>query len=169
LADLDDQPAQAEIRFANCDHLGAVNLRGTGFATRNPDRRVLTSVVGGEKTKVALNVANLAGFLLAKAAAARQRRKEKDWYDIVFVLLHNDKGGLDYAINQSLAEFGKEITGEARNSLEDLQANFANPRSQGARAYAEQIVIDHLALDLASSAAEAVIAVRSYTEQLLVT
>lgn len=52
LADLDDQPAGAEV-----------------------------------------NVTGLAGFLLAKTAAVRERRKPKDWYDLAFVLLHNDLGG----------------------------------------------------------------------------
>ena len=32
------------------------------------------------------------GFLLAKTAAAYSRRKEKDWYDIAYVLLNNDYG-----------------------------------------------------------------------------
>jgi len=35
LADLDDVPAEHTVNFDKCKQLGAVNLRGTGFATRN--------------------------------------------------------------------------------------------------------------------------------------
>src|SRR5713101_5510361 len=33
LADLDDAPAQSTVKFNDCETLGAVNLRGTGFAS----------------------------------------------------------------------------------------------------------------------------------------
>lgn len=167
LADLKDQPAQAEIRFADCDQLGAVNLRGTGFAARNYSQRKLTSKVNGVMMTANVNVANLAGFLLAKAAAARQRRKPKDWYDIAFVLLHNSDGGPDHAAAQVVTHFAEEINGEARNALQDLRANFANPQAQGAQAYVEQIVIDHPALDSRAAVAEAVVAVRQFTTSLI--
>ncbi|HUS60676.1 MAG TPA: hypothetical protein VMY34_00680, partial [Acidimicrobiales bacterium] len=36
LADLDTEPNEATVRFDACDNLGAVNLRGTGFASRDP-------------------------------------------------------------------------------------------------------------------------------------
>ncbi|MGI8873550.1 MAG: hypothetical protein ACR2KP_04345, partial [Egibacteraceae bacterium] len=55
--------------------------------------RTLTAKDGGVVLTAEINVTGLAGFLLAKAAAARSRRKAKDWYDIAFVLLHNDRGG----------------------------------------------------------------------------
>jgi hypothetical protein len=38
--------------------------------------------IGGVDHTAEINVTGLAGFLLAKAAAARSRRKPKDWYDI---------------------------------------------------------------------------------------
>jgi hypothetical protein len=44
-----------------------------------------------------INVTGLAGFLLAKMAAAHGRHKPKDWYDIAFVLPHNDYGDGDPA------------------------------------------------------------------------
>ena len=85
LTDLEDQPASATVNFAECDALGAVNLRGTRFASRDFIRHPLTSKVGGVFYNVEVNVAGVAGFLLAKSAAAYSRRKEKDWYDIAFV------------------------------------------------------------------------------------
>jgi hypothetical protein len=53
----------------------------------------LRSHIEGVDHTVEVNVTGLAGFLLAKCAAALARRKTKDWYDIAFVLLHNDVGG----------------------------------------------------------------------------
>lgn len=90
LADLADQPAGAIVRFDACEELGAVNLRGTRFAAQDVATRTITSRIGGTVHTVQLNVTGVAGFLLAKAAAARSRRKPKakDWYEFAFVLLH---------------------------------------------------------------------------------
>ena len=40
LADLDDVPSGADVAFDGCDHLGAANLRGTGFAPRDIETRI---------------------------------------------------------------------------------------------------------------------------------
>jgi hypothetical protein len=48
LADLDDQPAQVTISFDGCERLGAVNLRGTGFATRDHEVRILRTFNAGQ-------------------------------------------------------------------------------------------------------------------------
>ena len=93
LADLDWARAGASVRFEGCDSLGAANLRGTGFASRDLTTRQLKARVGDVEHVVEVYVTGLSGFLLAKCAAAHSRRKSKDWYDIAFVLLHNDAGG----------------------------------------------------------------------------
>ena len=165
LADLDDVPAQATVEFDRCDHLGAVNLRGTGYASRDIEVRLLSSRVGGVEQVVEVNVAGLAGFLLAKSAAAHSRRKPKDWYDIAFVLLHNDTGGPDDAAQAVLDCFGPELPA-VRTALDDLLANFAAPGSQGPEAYAEQMMIDHPDLDRATLVADAVIAVETFHRRL---
>lgn len=114
LADLDDVPAEATVNFDGCNQLGAVNLRGTGFASRDVEVRELRARVGGIDQTAQVNVTGLAGFLLAKCAAARSRRKPKDWYDIAFVLLHNDAGGPDDAAQAVLDRFGDDL-GSARS------------------------------------------------------
>ena len=88
-------PSQAIIVFDDCDALGATNLRGTGFAARDIARRTLTGRLVGVRSAEDVNVAGRAGCLYAKVAAARERRKAKDWYDLACVLLHNDAGGVD--------------------------------------------------------------------------
>ncbi|MGK2957333.1 MAG: hypothetical protein ACSLFB_02780 [Acidimicrobiales bacterium] len=66
---------------------------GTGFASWDPVVQQLTARIGGDLLTVEVNVSGLAGFLLAKSAEARCHRLPKDWYDVAFVLFHNDLGG----------------------------------------------------------------------------
>lgn len=166
LADLDDVQAQATVNFDGSDQLGAVNLRGTGFASRDVEVRELRARVGGVEQTAEVNVSGLAGFLLAKCAAARARRKQKDWYDIAFVLLHNDAGGPNAAAEAVLERFGGGL-GSVRTALDDLLANFATPDAQGPLAYAEQMMIDHPELDRTALLADAVIAVETFHTRLL--
>ena len=163
LADLQDQPAEATISFDACENLGAVNLRGTGFAARDIEIREL-SVRDGDVTHTAeVNVSGLAGFLLAKTAAAFSRRKTKDWYDIAFVLLHNDAGGTAAAVALVEERFIGEIAA-LQTALDDLEANFQNLAAQGSRAYVTQMRIDHPELDSETLAADAVVAVGEFCQ-----
>jgi hypothetical protein len=165
LADLDTAPAQATVTFDECESLGAVNLRGTGFAARDIEIRELISRVGGTEHRAVVNVTGLAGFLLAKCAAASARRKPKDWYDIAFVLLHNDAGGPGVAADLVHLRFGNELA-NMRTALDDLSANFATPDTQGPTAYAEQIIVDHPDIEDATARADAVVAVETFYRML---
>lgn len=159
----DDRARSGEILvFDECDALGAVNLPGTGFASRDIAVRVLSARVGDRMRRIEINVTGLAGFLLAKTAAARDRRKPKDWYDIAFVLLHNDAGGPEEAARAVLERFGDDIRGGTRTALLELGANFTDRKSQGPRAYVEQMMIDHPDLDRAAVAADSVVAVETF-------
>lgn len=168
LADLDSEPAGAIVSFDACEALGAVNLRGTGFAARDFAPRPIRARVGGVDYEVDVNVTGLAGFLLAKAAAAYGRRKEKDWYDIAFVLLHNDAGGPEAAVEAVRNRFSADLVGITRSGIDDLLANFDAVDAQGPAAYASQVVVDHPGLDEAQLRADAVVAVRSFYAGLFV-
>jgi hypothetical protein len=122
----------------------------------------MTARIGGVVHDVQVNVAGIAGFLLAKAAAAHSRRKPKDWYDIAFVLLHNDEGGPEAAAARVVDRFGDALRGSIRTALDDLLANFAVTTAQGARAYAQQITQDHSELSASEAAADAVAAVHEF-------
>lgn len=162
LADLDGEPAGAVVHFDECDVLGAVNVRGTGFAARDYLSLTLRSRIGGVDYEVGVNVTGIAGFLIAKAAAARSRRAEKDWYDIAFVLLHNDFGGPEYAARATSERFGEDLVGSMRTALDDLLANFDSPDGQGPQAYASQMIVDHPGVADAQLRADAVLAVHSF-------
>ncbi|MDO8306938.1 MAG: hypothetical protein Q7V58_01095 [Actinomycetota bacterium] len=162
LTDLDDQPEGATVHFDGCERLGAANLRGTGFASRDIDVCTLSARVGGDWRTVEVNVTGIAGLLLAKVAVARARRAAKDWYDIAFVLLHNDLGGPRAASEAVRARFADDLHGPIRSALDDLRANFDSERDQGASAYAEQMRADNPGLDVPTFAGDAVIAVSSF-------
>lgn len=162
LADLDDVGAQETIRFDDCEALAAVDLRGTGFASRDAEVRTLRARVGGQLYSADVNVAGLAGFLLAKAAAARERRLPKDWYDMAFVLLNNDAGGPAAAAAVARERFARELGGRVRTAMDDLLANFEDPTGQGSRAFVAQMAMDHPDADREQLAADAILAVREF-------
>lgn len=166
LADLNDVASEDIVRFDHCEELGAVNLRGTGFAARDFVIRPLSATIGGIRHDVEINVTGLAGFLLAKTAAAYARRKPKDWYDLAFVLLHNDAGGPEQAAQAVRQHFGAELAGPLYTALRDLRANFADENAQGPRAYADQMLIDHPELDRTRLIADAIIAVDTFWHAL---
>jgi hypothetical protein len=128
-------PEQCEIE--DCDNLGAVNLRGTGFAARAWTLTRVTAAIDGRSVTVVLRVARLEGYLLAKIHAARGRRLQKYWYDIAYVLLHNDAGGPRPAGVLVRKHFSADLAGPAGTALKDLAANFADDAAQGSTAYAD--------------------------------
>jgi hypothetical protein len=166
LADMDSQPAEAIIRFDGCQDLGAVNLRGTGYAALDVEVRTLTAIDQGTLRRAEVNVTGLAGFLAAKSAAARSRRKPKDWYDIAYVLLHNDHGDAVHAASRVRQAFGPAVTTLA-SVLADLRDNFDGSQAQGTQAYVSQIVLDDPALDPVTAAADCQLAVHLFCEALL--
>jgi hypothetical protein len=162
LADLDTVAAGTVLAFDGCEQLGAVNLRGTKFAARDVVVTTLRSKVGEDLRIVDVHVTGLAGFLLAKAAAAHSRRKRKDWYDIAFVLLHNDAGGPRAAAAAVRGTFIDDLVGGMRTALDDLVANFGSPTNQGPEAYASQMRLDHPDLAETTLRADAVLAVAEF-------
>ncbi len=138
LADLEDMKTMTEFKFDQCDRLGAVNLRGTGFAAKD----------------------------VAAAAYSRDGHKEKDWYDLAFVLLHNDDGGPVAAAMAVKRRFAAELAGYIRTALNELFANFATVRDQGPQAYCDQMLADHPELDRIQTAADAVVALEQFRRGL---
>ncbi len=169
LADLDDQPQSAQVLFANTEKLGAVNLRGTGYARRDFSPRTLTAYDQGAKITVEVNVTGLAGFLLAKTAAAHGRHKPKDYYDIAFVLLHHNEVFAESRPKEPadvvLQQIGAPL--ELRTAIEDLAANFSDDHSQGVEAYVQQVLINNPSLSPATAATDARLAVGAFTAALL--
>jgi len=166
LADLDSEANEATLHFDDCERLGAVNLRGTKYATHEVESRTLTAKVGDDWLSVEISVTGVAGFLLAKCAAAYSRRKPKDWYDIAFVLLHNDLGGPVQAAKAVVDRLGKGPITASGTALAELAANFSDPQSQGPVAYADQFLVNQPDYDQSQAKADAVTAVAEFCDAL---
>lgn len=166
LADLDTEPEGATVTFIDCDSLGAANLRGTGYAVQDTHVHLVAANDHGTRRHAAINITGLAGFLLAKVAAAYGRHKPKDWYDIAFVLLHNDLGDVAGAASRVLDVFGSPVA-TVRTQLTDLRANFDAAAAQGTLAYVDQLTLDHPEVDPAIAGADAQLAVQTFVDTLL--
>lgn len=166
LSDLRDVEERSTITFDNCNSLGAVNLRGTGFASRDWMLLPFSATVDDEDVTVQVRVATLGAYLLAKVHAAHGRNLPKDWYDIAYVLLHNDEGGPKQAGRLTVDRFGDDIVGATSTALGELAANFTDADAQGSRAYASTMFSLHPDLDRDTLANDAVEAVRIYVAAL---
>lgn len=166
LADLDDAPAQSTVKFTDCETLGAVNLRGTGFASRAWELRSITATIDGQAVTVDLRAATLPGYLLAKIHAAHGRTLEKDWYDIAYVLLNNDAGGPSAAGILVRERFRAALTGQTATALTELSANFHDETAQGSAAYAETMLKLYPQLDSDILANDAVAAIAAFASEL---
>ncbi len=162
LADLDDIPNQQAVKFDDCESLGAVNLRGTGFASEDWELRSIKATVDGSPVAVDLRVATLPAYLLAKIHAAHGRGLTKDWYDIAYVLLHNDDGGPEAAADRVRARFSEALVGSTETALDELAANFTDSLAQGSIAFATTMAGLHPDLDEDVLANDAVAAVATF-------
>ncbi len=162
LCDLDDQPAEAIVTPIGCSRLRAVNLRGTGNVEH--DHREIT--LDGPDGPVRVRIAALAGYLLSKAAAARTRGAEKDYYDLAYVLLHNHSGGpaaAAAAVNTSNLQ--PALAGMSSTFVE-LRERFRNDRAAGPRAYAQESRKVTPEADPALLAADAAAAINEFLDAL---
>ncbi len=166
LADLDDVADHTTVSFNGCESLGAVNLRGTGFAAKDWTLHTITSTVEGRTATVQLRVATLPAYLLAKTHAAQGRNLPKDWYDIAYVLLHNDGGGPSEAARLTVDRFGKDLVAATDTAIGELSANFADEAAQGSVAYAATMINLHPDLDIDVLANDAVAAVAIFVDTL---
>jgi len=165
-ADLSSVADRATVSFDGCESLGAVNLRGTGFAARDWSLHALTTDVEGTSTSVQIRVATLPAYVLAKVHAAHGRGLQKDWYDLAYVLLHNDAGGPMSAADLVVQHFSDSLSGATATALHEFNANFAESSAQGALAYAGTMVALHPDLDGEIAANDAVAAVAAFMKRV---
>jgi len=166
LADLDDVPDHTTVTFDGSEQLGAINLRGTGFAARDWQEFQLPIATGQAGETVILRVTGIAGYLLAKTHAAYGRRATKDWYDVAYVLIHNDLGGPTAAALQVRRCFPSDLIGQTRTAVDDLATNFADSSAQGPEAYATTMLSIRPELDWDATVNDAVAAVGEFVSGL---
>lgn len=89
---------------------------------------------------IALRFANLGGYLLAKAAAARSRMLAKDKYDLMYVTLYNDRGGASAAARAVVDQL--DLAGDAATEEDVVAAmeRFLDPAGTWAGVFAESMM-----------------------------
>lgn len=85
-----------------------------------------------------MRIAALAGYLLSKAAAARTRGADKDYYDFAYVLLHNHAGGPAAAAAIVNASGLQPALAGMSSTFVELRERFRNDRAHGAQTYAHE-------------------------------
>ena len=137
LCDRDD--ARSEEVVTTSSSVGVLNLRGTGYVSRDYDVRRLSGMLrDGREVEVEARFAGLEGYLLAKMSAIRERGWEKDHYDFSYVLLFNSLGGPTAAgVRLRSGRFGADVP-RLTGLLREVEARFTTPDSFGARSYAQQ-------------------------------
>lgn len=167
LSDLPDEREHESIRPVGCSRLSAQNLRGTGYVARDFAWEELTgTLLDGSTVRVRVRFAGLEGYLLSKCVVARTRAADKDYYDLVYVLLHNRAGGPEQAADQLLAGvFADELAG-LRSTFIEIRERYGRTSDRGPIAYAEQARLVDVEADEASLRADAVDVVQRFIGRL---
>jgi len=167
LCDLDTEP-EGIVRVPGCQILRANNLRGTGYVAADWTVRELTADLPGLGPRtVRVRFAGLQGYLLTKCVAARHRGKDKDHYDLVFVLIHNRAGGPSAAARQLLDGKLAARLPALRSTFLEVRERFYSVTSPGPKGFAaESARADPSALR-DENRALAVAAVNEFVEALL--
>jgi hypothetical protein len=167
LCDLDTEPEFKFIELNGCSELGAQNLRGTGYVSRDWAWEELKATLpDGSIVEVAARFARLGGYLLSKCVAARTRGAEKDFYDLAYVLLHNRAGGPRDAAEEINGGALQPALGELRSTLLEIRERYRTPNAVGPAAYAHQMRILEPDSGEAELRADAVSAVREFLGEL---
>lgn len=167
LCDLETVRSETTVRPDGCERLGVYNLRGTGYVARDFTwEEIAISSGSAEPTRHRVRFAGLAGYLLAKAHAARHRGFDKDYYDLVHVLLYNKAGGPKDAAAVLRSGEWSDALEASRGVLAEVGARFAGPADRAPRAYAAGALQVDPAGDDAALRRDAVAAVSQFLEEL---
>jgi hypothetical protein len=169
LCDLPDHPEQEIIRPPGCTLLAAANLRGTGYVALDFAWEELTGeLADGTVVTVRVRFAGLQGYLLSKCVAARTRAAAKDYYDLVYVLLHNRAGGPEEAARQLLGGALTDELAALHTTFLELKGRYSTTTDVGPRWYADQALEVDPDANESELRADAVDAVQRFLETLAI-
>jgi hypothetical protein len=166
LCDHEDRLAGETILLPGCRRVKAANLRGTGFVARDWVEEQIERTADDVTRARRARFAGLEGYLMAKSYAARYRGQDKDYYDLVHVLLYNRAGGPEQA-GQLLAggKFANDVKA-ARSTFGEIEARFADAAAFGPQSYAKQALRVQPEADAAQLAQDAVGAIAEFIAAL---
>lgn len=108
--------------------LQAVVIRGSSVVfSHNFEHNVTGVLPSGAETRALARVSDVVGSLVTKGLALKGRYKEKDAYDIYFVL-RSYKGGPKKVAEEVRSFLGESVVAEA---LEEIRDKFRSVRSEG--------------------------------------
>lgn len=169
LCDVEDQPAGATILLPDCRHVKAANLRGTGFVARDWVEEEIRRTVNAETKVWRARFAGLEGYLMAKSYATRHRGEEKDYYDLVYVVLYNRAGGPEQAGKRlAKGQFADDVKA-SRSIFREIEGRFAAASAFGPQSYARQALRVEPEADAAQLAEDAASAIAEFIEALKLT
>lgn len=126
----------------------------------------LSADLDGQTISVKARFAELGGYLLSKCVAARIRGATKDFYDLVYVLLHNRAGGPGAAAEVLAAGDLRSAVASLSSTLLEIGERYRTPNAVGPAAYAtEAQLVDPEAKKL-ELRADAVAAVGEFLDSL---
>jgi hypothetical protein len=167
LCDLDGVREHEVVRPPGCTRLGAQNLRGTGYVSRDWDWETLTTTFpDGETVSIDARFARLGGYLLSKCVAARTRGADKDFYDLAYVLLHNRAGGPTDAAATIAGSSLRDAVPVLRSTLIEIGERFRGPNAVGPVHFAQQSLLAEPEAIEAEFRADAVAAVAEFLNSL---
>lgn len=163
LCDLSDQREREIIRPRGCTELAAANLRGTGYVASDFALKKLTGqLADGRQVTVEARFAGLEGYLLSKCVALRARAATKDYYDFVYVLLHNRAGGPEQAARRLLEGKLVDALRSLQTTLMEVRERYVNTGDSGPTGYAAQALEVEPDADAALLRADAVDVVQRF-------
>lgn len=163
LCDLDSRKEFEIVELEGCQALVAQNLRGTGYVARDWSQETLEATLkDGTAVTVRVRFAQLGGYLLSKLVAVRNRGAEKDFYDLVYVLLHNRAGGPEAAASALVEGKLSNALPGLRSTLLEVRERYRTPNGIGASGFAAQSLELDLEADEPTLRADAVAAVTEF-------
>lgn len=167
LCDLATKREHELVSIQGCEDLRAQNLRGTGYVSEDWAWESLEAALpSGEVAEVKARFARLGGYLLSKLISARTRNADKDFYDLVYVLLHNRAGGPQEAAKVLLSGHLCGSLPALRSTLLEIRERYCIPNARGPEGFAAESLQLDPSLDEAELRADAVAAVREFLDAL---
>lgn len=161
-----------QIALPGCDLVVAQNVLGPAPALNDTQDVTLLVPEGllrempNEPRTVVVRFAGLGGYLLSKAAAVARRGADKDYYDLVFVILYNSRGGPTAAARSTLEALPSPPLDDHLGVLTRALDEFSSERERGPGIFAEQMQASGSTVDIEILIQDAISAVAEYRHAL---
>jgi hypothetical protein len=134
----------------------------SSYSVGSCPRSSRSELADGTHVTVDARFAGLEGYLLSKCVALRARAATKDYYDFVYVLLHNRAGGPEQAARRLLDGGLANALPSLRTTLREVRERYVKTNESGPIGYAEQALEVEPDADAALLRADAVDVVQRF-------